>query len=203
MIRIETTATDPIAGIAARRRVLVELQWQGRGGRYRHVVLRPTGLRRTLGAVGIVVVCVLAGVAASSARAQRAPSPDHLDALVRENIELRTELAALRERAQILGERLYETVEHRSSGLESAHPPVSADQPAYPLFPPGRDAEIDSILDWFYEQSARLGPLEDELPGGGADVPVSLASAPPPSTTGAGPRRTDTVLRVAEMRPGG
>ena len=199
MITVETTGTDVHAGIAARRRVLVELQWQGRGGRFRHVVLRPTGLRRTLGAVGIVAVCAVAVVAASLARAQRAPAPHDLDVLVRENSELRTQRDALLERAQILGERLYAAVEQRSSMLEMARLPRWADQPALP-FPPARDAEINSILDWLNEEGARLRALEGELPGGRFDNPVSLAFAPP-STTGAGPRRTGTVLQVAAMRP--
>ena len=196
------TGTDPIAGIAPRRRVLVELQWQGWGGRFRHIVLRPTGLRRPLWAVGIVAVCAVAVVAASFARPQRSPAPHDLGALVRENIELGTQHDALRERAQILAERLYEAVEQQSRMLEMAHPAPWADQPACPL-PPARDAEINSILDWLHEQSARLEGLQDELPGGRADLPVSLASAPLLSDTGTRPRRTDTVLRVSEMRPGG
>ncbi|HSL17154.1 MAG TPA: hypothetical protein VLB51_04540 [Methylomirabilota bacterium] len=121
---------------------------------------------------------------------------------MRENIELGTQHDALRERAQILAERLYEAVEQQSRILEMAHPARWADQPACPL-PPARDAEINSILDWLHEQSARLEGLRDELPGGRADLPVSLASAPLLSDTGTRPRRTDTVLRVSEMRPGG
>lgn len=201
-VRIESTGTDPIAGIIARRRVLVELQWQGRGGRFRHIVLRPTGLRRPLRAVGIVSVCAFAVVAASFAGPRRSPTPHDLGALVRENIELRTQHDALRERAHILAERLYEAVERQGRMLAMVHPARWADQPAYPL-PPARDAEISSILDWLHEQSARLGALDDELPGGRADVPVSLASAPLLSDTGTRPRRADTLLLVSELRPGG
>lgn len=192
------TPLDPSARVGVKRRVLLELQWQGRGGRFRHVVVGRPGLRRALGAVGIVALSALAVVAAGSSRSGRAPAALDVDTLVRENTVLRDQRDALRERAFDLAERLYVRVEQESNRMWSAAPQARPLDGPCPR-PPARDAETEALLAWLSEQSARLEVLGGEVPADRIEVGVRRASVPAAGGGGTVAPSDAAVLLVAEL----
>ncbi|MFI5168052.1 MAG: hypothetical protein ACHQQS_15700 [Thermoanaerobaculales bacterium] len=131
------TRTDPGALVGVKRHVLLELQWQGRGGQFRHVVLYRRGLRRVLGTSGIVVLSALAVIGAFSVGSNRALAHFSVDTILNENTELKARQDTLRGRAfelaRALGIGMPETVEilaveggeMRTLGEEMT-PPVAA-----------------------------------------------------------------------------
>lgn len=154
---------------AATHRCSLELQWQGRGGRFHHLAFSPRGLRRALGTFGIVVAIVVGALSLASSRAS-APGPGGIDAVLRENLELKARRDALRERAYDLAEQLYW---HAEQELRMAAP---ADAPSDAWTdrcsrPPGREAGDEAILAWLTDQGVRLEVLGGRLPSGhdGAD----------------------------------
>ena len=200
--RRDVTPGDPSAPVGVKRRVLLELQWQGRGGRFRHVVVSRPGLRRALGAVGIAALSALAVVAATSSRSPRAPAPLDVDTLVRENMVLTDQRDALRERAFDLAERLYVRVEQESNMLWSADPPARPLDGPCPR-PPAQDAETEALLAWLSEQSARLEALGGEVPADRVEVGVRRASVPATGGGGTVAPSHAAVLLVADMGSAG
>jgi len=155
-------------------------------------------LRRTLGTFGIVALFTLAIFSTSSSRSNRVQAPVDIDTLVRENMELWAEQAALRERAFGLAEQLCERVEQGRRALGTADAPVQAWEEQCSNLP-ASDAETEAILAWLSEQSVRLEALADELAAGRVEMGAKRASLP--ATAGG---RTDVppnpaVLLVADI----
>jgi len=194
------TRADPGTRAGAKHHYLLELQWQGVGGRFRHIVFNPPGLRQVLGSVGIVALLGLAlgVVGAFPVGSDEALGHPGIDAIVRENAELRARQDALRERAFDLAEQLYERVEQGRKMAWMASTPGHAGYAQCPR-PPARGAGDEAILAWLSEQGPRLEALGNELTAGRGEVGVKLASAPAPGegveTTGQG----EPTLHVADM----
>jgi hypothetical protein len=146
---------------AAKHRYSLELQWQGRGGRFHHLAFSPRGLWRALGTFCIVAVLALVGV--SSLPASRAEAPVGIDAFLRENLELKARQDALRERAYDLAEQLYWHAAHELRMVRLADIPGDtwAETCARP---PGREAGDEAILAWLSEQGVRLEAFCGGLP---------------------------------------
>ena len=190
--------TDPGTSAGAKRHVFLELQWQGRGGKFRHVALGLPRLRRTLGTFGIVALFTLAIFSTSSSRSNRVQAPVDIDTLVRENMELWAEQAALRERAFGLAEQLCERVEQGRRALGTADTPVQAWEEQCSSLP-ASDAETEAILAWLSEQSVRLEALADELAAGRVEMGAKRASLPATAGTGTVAPPNAAVLMVADM----
>lgn len=147
---------------AAKQRCSLELQWQGRGGRFHHLAFSPRVLRRALGTFGIVVAVVIGGLSLASSR----PSvPGGFAAVQRENLELKARNDALRERACDLAEQLYWHAEQELQMAGSADATGDERTDMCPR-PPGRDASDEAILAWLTEQSVRLEGPGGRLPNG-------------------------------------
>jgi hypothetical protein len=177
-------------------RVLLELQWQGRGGRFRHIAITPSGSRRILGTSGVAALFALAVVGVLSLRSDRALSPLGLDPMVRENRELKARHDALRERAFDLAQRLDERVElgRRMLGMAESTAPTWKDQS---LRLPARDAGDDAILVWLSEQEARFEALGNELSA--RRLAAGGRQAPAPAPTNKAPARGAAMLQVAGL----
>ena len=147
---------------AGTHRCSLELQWQGRGGRFHHLAFSPRVLRRALGTFGIVVVIV---VGALSLASSRAPAPASIDSVLRENLELKARQDALRERAYDLAEQLYWHAEQELRIAGPADAPGDTRTDMCPR-PPGRGASDEAILAWLSDQGVRLEGLGGRLPGG-------------------------------------
>jgi hypothetical protein len=192
--------TDPGARASVRRRVLLELQWQGRGGRFRHFVLRRPGLLRALGTVGVVAALALAVVVALPAGSKRALAPSDVATVLRENAVLKARHDALRERAFDLAEQLYGRVEQRRRLARLADAPGHTWMGQCPR-PPSRDVGDEAILAWLSEQGTRLEAIGNELPASRVEMDVKLASAPAPGHRNTVPVHGSAVLQVADMGP--
>lgn len=160
---------------AATHRCSLELQWQGRGGRFHHLAFSPRGLRRALGTFGIVAVLAVAG--ALSLASSRAEAPVDINAFLRENLELKARQDALREQAYDLAEQLYWHAEQEIRTVRLADAPgdtwAGTCRP-----PPGREAGDEAILAWLSEQGERLEAFGGGLPAGTADAGGQRSAAP-------------------------
>ena len=192
---------EPDARAGARPPALLELQWRGRGGKFRHLVLTPGGLRRALGNSGIVALFALAVGGALFVRSDRFPRLFGLDPVVRENTELKARHAALRERAFDAAAQLDERIELGRRMLGMAETPAHAweDQS---LRLPARDAGDDAILAWISEQEARLAAIGNELAAGRVGTGGEQASVPAPANR-AVPVRGAAMLQVAGLGSAG
>jgi len=185
-----------------KRRVLLELQWQGTGGRFRHIVLSPPGLLRTLGACGVVAVFALAVVGALFVVSSRALEQYGVDAVMRENTELKARQDALRERAFDLAEQLYWHFERERRMARLADTAGHAWVAECPR-PPARDAGNDAILAWLSEQGTRLEALGNELTPGRVETGAKLASAPATVNESWTTVRAEAALYEGGMEPAG
>ncbi len=192
-VRAETDAR-----VGARPPALLELQWRGRSGRFRHLVLTPGGLRRVLGTSGIAALFALAVGGALSVRSDRFPSLLGHDPVARENTELKARHAALREQALDAAAQLDERIElgHRMLGM--AETPAHAWE-SQSLRLPARAAGDDVILAWISEQEARLAAIGNELAAGRVGEGGERASVPAPAYTVPVPVRNATTLMVAGL----
>lgn len=184
--------------MGAKRHVLLELQWQGRGGEFHHIALDPRGVWRVLGTSAIVAVFMLAVAGAVIVTSNRTLAPSGVAEVLREHADLKARENLLREQAFGLAEQLYERVEQGGSTLGTADTPVQAWVGQCPSVP-ARDAETEVLLDWLSEQSARLEALGDELAAGRVEMGGKRASVP---ATGGGRTAAPpsaAVLRVADM----
>lgn len=199
--RRAATRTDPDARVGARPPVLLELQWQGSGGKFRHLILTPRGLQRVLGTSGIVVLLALAVVGVLSVRSDRALGHFAIDPVVRENTELKARHDALRERAFDLAEQLDERIELGRRMLGMAETPAHAweDQS---LRLPARDAGDEAVLAWLSEQEARFEALGNELAARRVETGGTQASVPAPANR-AVPVRCAAMLQVADLGSAG
>lgn len=194
--------TNPSSCAGARRHYLLELQWQGAGGRFRHIAINPPGWLPALGAAGSVVLLglALAAVGAFSAWPSEAVGLPGVNALARENAELLARQDALRERAFDLAEQLYLRVEKGRRMLWMAGTPGRAWENPCPR-PPARDAGDEAILAWLSEQATRLEAVESELMERRAEVGARLASAPVPQDWDWATRRGEPALDVVDVGP--
>lgn len=211
------TQTDPRALVGVKRHCLLELQWQGGNGKFRHVALSPRGLGWAMGTFGVVVLFVLAVVGAFSVGTNRAlahlsvagASPGgsnralahfDVDTVLRENTELKARQDALRERAFDLAEQLYGRVEQGRRMLGTAGIPGHSRESQCPR-PPGRDAGDDAILAWLSEQGTRLESIGNELTADRVEMGVKQASALVPVSGGWATVRGELALYMADMGP--
>lgn len=157
-----------------KRLVVVELQWLGRGGRFRHMVFRAPRLPLLLATVGIVAVLGLVVGGEFALVSQRALALDRIDAIVRKNMILKERHDALREQAFDLAEQLYWRLEqqHRTATLADSPGHVWAENcPS----PPARDASNEAILGWLSEHGVWLEALASE-PLAGQNRVASMGS---------------------------
>jgi hypothetical protein len=192
------TRPDPGARVGEKRRVLLELQWQGRGGKFRHVVVSRRGLRQVLGTSAMVALFALAVVGAFSVRSTRAMGHLGADTAMRESTELNVRHDALREEAFDLADQLYGRIEQGRRMLRMAGSPVHAWEGQCPR-PPARDAGDDAILAWLSEQGTRLEAIGNELTAGRVEIGGKQASAPAPANGRTSPVRDAAVLQMADM----
>jgi hypothetical protein len=187
------TQADSGVRVCVKRHILLELQWQDRRGRFRHIVLSPQGPMRVLGAFGIVVLFALALVGASSSKSNRKPAPVGVDTLWRENSELKARQDTLRELAFDLSQQLYWRLEHgrRMARLVDTPGRVWADQCPRP---PARDAGDEAILAWLSEQATRLEAVGNNFTADWVEQGEARASLRAPVNGG-------PVLYVADMGP--
>ncbi len=178
--RRAATRADPEARVGARPAVLLELQWRGRSGRFRHLAVTPGGLRRVLATSGVVVLLALAVGGALSVRSDRFPSLLGHDPVARENSELKARHAALREQALDAAAQLDERIELGRRMLGAAETPGHAweDQS---LRLPAKDAGDDVVLAWISVQKTRLEALENELAARRVETGGMQASVPTPA----------------------
>jgi hypothetical protein len=192
------TRPDPGARVGEKRRVLLELQWQGKSGKFRHVVLSRGGLQRVLVTSGIVVLSALAVIGAFAVGPNRALAHSGVDTIVRDNTELKARQDALRERAFDLAEEVYGRIEQGRRMLRMADSQVHAWEDQCPR-PPAPDAGDEAILAWLSEQGTRLEVIGNELTTGRVEMGVKQASAPVPANGRKGPVRDAAVLQMADM----
>ena len=192
------TRTDPGALVGAKRQVLLELQWQGRGGEFHHIALDPGGVRRVLRTSAIVAVFVLAVVGAVIVTSNRTLAHSGVAKVLREHAHLKARENLLREQAFGLAEQLCERIEQGLSTLGTADTPVQAWEGKCPSLP-ARDAETEVLLAWLSEESARLGALGDELAAGRVEMGVKRASVPATGGGWTAAPPSAAVLRVADL----
>ena len=197
-----TKRTDPGAPAGVKRRPLLEMQWQGRGGQFHHVVLRPLGLRRTLVSSGFVALLVLAVVGAFSVGSTRALGHLGANTAMREGTMLNGRHEELREEAFDLAGQLYQRVEQGRRLLRMAHAP-SHDWDRRITRPPDRDAGDDALLAWLSEQGARLEALGNELAAGRVETVGKQASLPAPVDGEAISGCNPTLAQVADLGSAG
>lgn len=196
------TRISPDAHVGARPPVLLELQWQGRSGKFRHLALTRRGLRRVLTASGLVALLALAVVGMRLVRSDRALGHLAVGSVVRENTELKARHDALRERAFDLAEQLDERVELGRRMLGMAETPAHAwkDQS---LRLPARDAGDEAILAWLSEQEARFEALGNELAARRVETGGQQASVPAPADRVPVPVRGAAMFQVAGLGSAG
>ncbi len=187
--------TDPDARTGVRPPVLLELQWQGRGGRFRHFALTPRGVRQVLAASGIVALLAVSGV--RLVRSDRALGHLTVGSVVRENTELKARHDALREQAFDLAEQLDERVELGRTMLGMAETPAHGWE-EQSLRLPARDAGDEAILAWLSQEEARFEALGNELAARRVDTGGKQASVPEPANR-AVPVGGAAVLQVADL----
>ncbi len=173
----------------------LELQWQGRGGKFRHLAITSLGARRVLGSVGIVALFAVVGV--FSVASGRNPARVGVDTLLRENTELKARQNALRERAFDLADELYARAEQGRRMARLGGTARHAWEGRYP-HPPARDAGNEAILAWLSEQGVRLEALGNDLAVGRAEMGVKRASVPAPVSKGPVPVQDAAVLPVVD-----
>ncbi|TAM45577.1 MAG: hypothetical protein EPN53_14680 [Acidobacteria bacterium] len=200
--RRAATPPDPDARAGVRPPVILELQWQGRGGRFRHIVITPVGLRRFVGTAGVVALLALAVGAAPLVRSSGFPRLFGLDPVVLENTELKARHEALRERAFDAAAQLDERIELGRRMLGMAATPAHAWE-NQSLRLPARDADDDAILAWISERDARLAAIGNELAAGRVGTGGERASVPAPAYTVPVPVRDATTPLVAGLGPAG
>ncbi len=194
--------TDPGARVDVKHHVLLEMQWQGSGGRFRHLALTARGMRLALVASGVVALLAVAIVGVRLVRSDRPLGYFAVDPVVRENAELKARHDALRERAFDLAAQLDERVEQKRRMLGVAETPGHAwgDQS---LRLPASDAGDDAILAWISAQEARLEALENKLATGRLGTGGKQASVSAPADTVRVPVRNAAVLQVAGLDSAG
>ena len=193
------TRADAEAPGGPRRRWFIEMQWRGSGGRFRHLAVRPPGLRRVTRTVGIVALLALAvGVGGTfSGAARSATSPSGVGAILNEHAGLKARHAALRERAFDLAEQLYARVEQGRRMVFRAGTASESRTDQCPR-PPARDAEDEAIFAWLAEQGMWLEAIGGELTAGRVETGVTQALTPAPVSTQVVPTRDAGVTRVAD-----
>jgi hypothetical protein len=191
--------TDPGAREGAKRHLLLELQWQDRSGRFRHLALSSLGLRRVLGAFGSVVffAIALAVVVTFSMRSNRVQAHFGVDAVLRENAALRERQDALRARAFDLAEQLYVRVERGRRMVRLAGTTARGWEHQCPR-PPARDAGNEALLAWLSVQAVRLEAIENALAVGQVEMDVKRASLEAPVSRRRVPVGDGAVLLVAD-----
>lgn len=194
--------TEPDERARVRPPVLLELQWQGRGGRFRHLALTPRGVRRVLTASGLIALLALAVVGVRLVRSDRALGHLAIDSVVRENTELKARHDALRARAFDLAEQLDERVElgRRMLGMTKTPAHAWKDQS---LRLPARDAGDEAILAWLSEQEARFEALGNELAARRVETGGQQASVPAPANRVPVPVRGAAMFQVAGLGSAG
>lgn len=189
------TRTAPPARAGMRHRRLLELQWQGIDGRFRHLALGPPGWRRVAGAIAVVSLLALAVAGAFSAEPGRALARRGIDPVVRENAELRARQEALRERAFDLADLVDRSAEQgRRIATLAGVPSHASETPS--AGPPADDAANEALLAWLSEQASRLDALGNELDAGRVETGVKQASLPEPDGGASAPGHDDAVPRV-------
>ncbi len=180
-----------------RGRRLLELQWQGIDGRFRHLALGPPGWRRVAGAIGVVTLLAFAVAGAFSAGPGRALARRGIDSVLRENAELKARQVDLRKRAFDLADLVDRSAEQgrRIAGLAGAPSHASETPDSHP---PAEDAAHEALLAWLSEQGARLDALGNELHAGRVETGVKQASLTEPDGGVGAPVRDDAVSRVAD-----
>lgn len=158
--RRAATRTDPPTRAGAGHRRLLELQWQGRGGRFRHLAVGFPGLRSVLGTLGIAALLALAG--ASSVGSGRAAVCRAINLAAHENAELKVRQRALRERAFDLADLINRRAEQGQRIGSLAGAPSPAAEAPYPR-PPDEDAGDEALVLWLSEQGERVEALGNEL----------------------------------------
>jgi len=190
--------TDPAAPV--KRHVLVELQWQGRGGTFHHIALTSRDMRRVLWTSGMVFVLALAIVSGFLAVLNRAPGPHGIEAVLRENMELKARQEVLRERVFDLADQLYWHFdeERRMARLaDTAGPTRVAECPP----PPARDAGDETLLAWLSEQGTRLEALGNTLTASRVEMRAQQASAPATVNGNRVSARGEPARRPAGLEP--
>jgi hypothetical protein len=193
------TRPDLSAFVGAKRQCLMEVQWQGRSGRFRHLALSPPGLRRVLGTFGIVAFLVLALGGAWLVGSKRAPAHLSVSGVLRESAELEARQDVLRERAFELAEQLYGRVEQGPGMSQMADTPAHVRQGRCPS-PPSRKAGNEAVLAWLSEYGTRLESIGDTLTTGRRAQGAKQAPGPAPAGRGWATVRGESALLVADMR---
>jgi len=190
---------DPAA--LMKRHVLVELQWQGRGGTFHHIALTSRDVRRVLWtSSGMVLLLALAIVSGFFAVLNRAPGPHGIEAVLRENMELKARQEVLRERVFDLADQLYWHFdeERRMARLaDTAGPTRVAECPP----PPARDAGDETLLAWLSEQGTRLEALGNTLTASRVEMRAQQASAPATVNGNRVSARGEPARRPAGLEP--
>ncbi len=127
-----------------------------------------------LGAFALVSLIALAVVCGGFAESNPAPAQHDLDAIQRENVELKARQDDLRERAFDLAEQLCWHAERERWTVRPAVAPGHS-QMDRRLVPPRRDAGNEAILAWLSEQGAQLEALENEVSPGYAEAGTGQA----------------------------
>ena len=195
----DVTRADSAGLVGVRRRFLLELQWRGRGGKFRHLAVGRPGLRQAAGALGIVALLTLAvGVAGTFSLKSNRPRPHFgAGAILREHTDLKARHDALRERAFDLAEQLYARVEQGRRMVRMAGTTNEALEDWCPR-PPARDVGDEAIFVWLSQQGARLEAIGDELTAGRVEPGMKRASVPAPVITETAPTRNTGVVEVAD-----
>ncbi len=199
--RRASTRTGPDPCVDARPPVFLELQWQGRGGKFRHLALTARDLRRVLGTSGIAALLVFAVVGVRLVRSDRALGHFAVEPVVRENTELKARHDALRERAFDLAAQLDERIElgRRMLGIAETSPHTWEDQS---LRLPAGNAGDEAILIWLSEQEARFEALGNELAARRVETGGKQASVLAPANR-AVPVRGAAMFQVAGLGSAG
>ena len=195
---------DPEAPGGPRRRYFIEMQWRGSGGRFRHLAVRPPGLRRVTRTLGIVALLALAvGVGGTfSGEARRATASFGVGAILNAHAGLKARHAALRERAFDLAEQLYSSRVVPARWRVRWTAAVDGDSEGRCPRPPARDAGDESIFLWLAEHGTRLEAMVDEPTAGRVETGVIRASAPAPTRARTVPESNAVATTVAGVGSG-
>ncbi len=171
-----TSGAGPVP--SARRHILLELQWQGWDGRFRHVVVSSKGVRRALGASATVALLAVVALAAVSVGSSHGLASFEVDEVLAESRELTARQAELRERAFDLAEQLQRQIGQARVTLGATGSHGESWGGPCPD-PPARDAADDTVMTWLETQGRRLAAFEDELRARRLEERRARASADP------------------------
>ncbi len=158
---------------------LWEVQWHpAGGGRFRRLVLTRRGLRRSLLALGLLVVVVLVIVGALPLGLQGFFTRFTVEAARRENAALKAQGDSLGEQSVMVAGRLFHQIQ-RARRLAWAMGAAGRSWGAACPAPPPAGASDEATVRWLTDQAAHLQAIGDDLQATGeAGLRCPLAAMP-------------------------